>query len=201
MSSSRILTPEIGIRVFLRLKAKLAFNDLYTSGVASILHCLNISEHKIKSAGKNVSLSQFGDRLGVLLPALMRELWQYERSFFARGEINVPQLQVLNYLHQQDSCTMRQLARTLGLRESTTTGQVDRMVAMGLIKRQRDALDRRVVRAAVTAKGRSALKEHRRQQRRGLMALFKRISASERSRWLDIIEKLVCEMSSDKLKD
>ena len=38
---------------------------------------------------------------------------------------------------------MRQLARTMGLRESTTTGHVDRMVAMGFVKRQRDPRDRR----------------------------------------------------------
>ena len=150
---------------------------------------------------KKLSLSQFGDRMVILLPILMQELWQYERSFFARGDISIPQLEALNYLYQQDSCTMRQLARTMGLRESTTTGHVDRMVAMGFIKRQRDSQDRRVVRAAVTAKGRTALKELRRQQRRGFMALFKRVSVSERSRWLEIIEKLVREMSPDKAKD
>lgn len=148
-----------------------------------------------------LSLSKFGDRMIILLPALMQELWQYERSFFARGDINIPQLEALNYLYGQDSCTMRQLARTMGLRESTTTGLVDRLVAQGFVKRQRDSQDRRVVHAAITAKGKAALKELRCQQRRGFMALFKRVSASERSRWLKIIEKLVREMSPDKVKD
>ena len=149
----------------------------------------------------NLSLSQFGDRMIVLLPALMQELWQYERSFFARGDINVPQLEALNYLYGQDSCAMRQLARTLGLRESTTTGHVDRMVALGFIKRQRDSRDRRVVRAAITTKGRAALKELRRQQRRGFIALFNHVRASDRSRVLEIIEKLVREMSPVQPKD
>jgi DNA-binding MarR family transcriptional regulator len=154
-----------------------------------------------KYSMSKVSLSQFGDRMIVLLPALMQELWLYERSFFARGEINVQQLEALNYLSSRDSCTMRQLARTMGLRESTTTGLVDRMVAMGFLKRQRDTRDRRVVRAAITAKGKAALKELRRQQRRGFISLFKRASASERSRVLEIIERLVRQMAPDKPED
>jgi DNA-binding MarR family transcriptional regulator len=148
-----------------------------------------------------VSLSQFGDRMIILLPALMQELWQYERRSFAKGDISVPQLEALSYLQRRNSCTMRQLARTMGLRESTTTGHVDRMLAMGYIKRQRDAKDRRVVRVAMTTKGSAALKQLRRQQRRGFMSLFRNASASERSRVLEIIERLVREMAPDKPED
>ena len=149
----------------------------------------------------HLSLKQFGNRVVVLMPTLMQEMWAYERNFFSRSDISFPQLWALNFLYQRESCTMRELSRALRARESTTTGLVDRMIRSGLIKRQRDKTDRRVVRAAITAKGRAAMQELQKQRRRAFMGMFKRLSAAERSRWLGIIEKLVREMSPDKSED
>jgi len=148
-----------------------------------------------------LSLNKFGNRVVMLMPTLMQEMWAYERNFFTRSDISFPQLWALTFLYQRESCTMRELSRAMRARESTTTGLVDRMARTGLVKRQRDKTDRRVVRAAITAGGRSAMQELQKQRRRAFVAIFKRLSAVDRSRWLEIIEKLVREMSPDKAKD
>jgi DNA-binding MarR family transcriptional regulator len=149
----------------------------------------------------HLSLRQFGDRAVILLPTLMQEMWAYERNFFTRGDISFPQLWALTFLYQRESCTMRELSRALHTRESTTSGLVDRMARTGLLKRQRDKTDRRVVRAAITVKGRSAMQELQKQRRVAFVEIFKRLSATDRFRWLEIVEKLVREMAPDKPED
>ena len=148
-----------------------------------------------------LSLSKFGNRVVLLMPTLMQEMWAYERNFFTQGDISFPQLWALTFLYQHQSCTMRELSRALHARESTTSGLVDRMARTGLIKRQKDKTDRRVVRVAITARGLSAMQELQKQRRRAFMGIFKRLSATDRARWLEIIEKLVHEMSPNKVKD
>ncbi len=149
----------------------------------------------------HLSLSTFGKRVALLMPALIQEMWAYERNFFTPSDISFPQLWALTFLYQRESCTMRELSRAMHARDSTTSGLVDRMSRTGLIKRQRDKTDRRVVRVGITAKGRSAMQELQKQRRRAFMGIFKRLSEGDRSRWLEIIEKLAREMSPDKAKD
>jgi DNA-binding MarR family transcriptional regulator len=148
-----------------------------------------------------LSLNQFASRVIVLMPALMQEMWAYERNFFSHSDVSFPQLLALTYLYQRESCTMKELSRAMRARESTTTGLVDRMAGTGLLKRLRDKDDRRVVRAVITTKGRAAMKQLQKQRRRAFIELFKRVSAMDRSRWLEIVEKLVREMAPDQAKD
>jgi len=148
-----------------------------------------------------LSLEEFGDRLVVLLPTLMQQMWAYERDFFSREDISFPQLWALTYLYQHKSCTMCELARAMHSGESTSTGLVDRMAGTKLVKRVRSRVDRRVVTVQLTANGSRAYKQLQRQRRRAFIELFRRVSTAERSRWLEIIEKLVGEMSLEKNKD
>jgi DNA-binding MarR family transcriptional regulator len=148
-----------------------------------------------------LSLKQFGDRLVVLLPALMQEMWHYERAFFTRGEITFQQLFALTHLYQHNACSMRQLALAMHSRESTITGLVDRMTRLKLLKRVRSRTDRRVVTVIITAHGKKQFQELQRQRQRGFMEMFKRLGADERASWLEIIEKLVRGMSPNQATD
>ncbi len=145
-----------------------------------------------------ITIEEFGERLATLIPTLMKEMWKYERSFFSAGEITVQQIAALHCLARRGSCAMSTLAQTVSLRESTITGIADRMERTGLIRRTRDRGDRRVVRAAITPKGRATLKALHRHERDGFMALFERVSAAERARFIEILERLVNTLSSDE---
>jgi len=61
-------------------------------------------------------------------------------------------------LYQKSSLTMGELSSTFSMPLSTATGMVDWMVESGYLERLSDPEDRRVVRVALTAKGRKLYK-------------------------------------------
>jgi DNA-binding transcriptional ArsR family regulator len=73
----------------------------------------------------------------------------------ARGPETTPgQLRCLTVVAHLGQPAMSGLAERLGLSPGTVTGLVDALVARGLVKRLRDAEDRRIVRLRLTAEGR-----------------------------------------------
>ncbi len=84
----------------------------------------------------------------------------------------------------RERITIGELAERLHLRHHSTVGLVDRLVRRGLLRRQRDALDRRRVVVGVTAQARELLVKlslvHRDELRRLaplLQALLERLSS------------------------
>ncbi len=67
--------------------------------------------------------------------------------------LTMSQLRVLWFLNHAPGMTAGKLAENLGVRPSTVTGIVDRLVRQHLVKRSSDPLDRRVVRNCLTADG------------------------------------------------
>ena len=131
-----------------------------------------------------------------LMPKLMQSMHAYERNFFTRGTISFPQLWALDYLHDQPRCTMHQFAHAMHSQRSTATGLVDRMARMGLLRRERNRTDRRVVNVFITPRGNSAMRQIVRQRRRIIVRMFSRMSPTDRRQYLDIMERLVRQFES-----
>lgn len=66
------------------------------------------------------------------------------------------QEQVLQGLDTQDAITMGELANSLRVRMPTASKAVTRLAALGLVERQSDGGDRRMVRVRLTRKGKAA---------------------------------------------
>ena len=62
-----------------------------------------------------------------------------------QGSVSLAHLNVLILLEGNGPLSMGRLAEALDISEASATGIVDRMEARGLVERQRDATDRRVV--------------------------------------------------------
>lgn len=137
-----------------------------------------------------ISLNAFADRLNELLPRLMHDLRRQERNYFTRGLIGFPQLRALEHLAREGACSMHQLARAMGSRESTATGMVDRLVELGLVRRARSQEDRRVVHVGITPKGRRSLAQIQNHRRAIILRVFGALSAEDRGRYLEIIERV-----------
>lgn len=80
-------------------------------------------------------------------------------QFRDRGEtvaygLSVSQAYALSALARHGPLSMGALARDLGLSVSTLTRTVDALVAKGLVRRMPDPEDRRVLRVALTSRGR-----------------------------------------------
>ncbi|MBI2440455.1 MAG: MarR family transcriptional regulator [Lentisphaerae bacterium] len=159
---------------------------------------MNNSANKASAA---LSLEQFAERLVQLMPRLVRRLMVQERNYLARGLITLPQLWVLHLAAESQACTMCFLAKTLGLKASTLTGLVDRLVQLGLLKRFSSRTDRRVVLAALTPKGRKILKQLNAERRRSVRNVFRHVSQHERMVYLGIIEKILKALASAELQE
>jgi DNA-binding MarR family transcriptional regulator len=144
---------------------------------------------------KPITAVQFADRVMRVMPRLIMAITTTERNYLARGLITLPQARVLLILMDRESCSMQQIARAIGLRASTITNMVDRLVRMGLVERRRSANDRRVVTVSLTAKGRRVLERIRREKHRTAMEMYEHLSPRERRQYPEIMEKLVEQMT------
>jgi len=70
------------------------------------------------------------------------------------GQLSLVHLHVLAILDIEGPLAMRALAESLDVSQASMTGIVDRMEQRGLVERQRDEEDRRVVRVSLTDEGR-----------------------------------------------
>ena len=143
-----------------------------------------------------LTLEEFGDRLVGLLPRLTQEINRHENNYVTTGKITLPQLIVLEYLSHQKVCKMNMVAAATGTSFSTATGMADRLVKHGLVKRVPGEDDRRTVLVSITDKGRKILKQVYSQKRSGIIRLFSRISVKERQEYLDILQKIVHNLSN-----
>lgn len=78
------------------------------------------------------------------------------REILESFNVTPPQLDALNFL-KRTSLTMGELGQKMYLACSTATDLIDRMERNGLIVRERDASDRRVIRLHITERGREVI--------------------------------------------
>ena len=142
-----------------------------------------------------MNTEQFGAKMIELLPQLIRGLAQYEHNYLSRGKITLPQLWVLEYLSRQGSSPMNHLARFLKVSRPATTGLVDRLILQGLVKREEDKSDRRVVRVTVTPKGRKIIANIWEQKRRTFVRAFGQISPQDRAQYITTLEQVASNLT------
>jgi DNA-binding MarR family transcriptional regulator len=88
---------------------------------------------------------QYGDAVGII-DALRIKGW-------SEDGLTIPQMRLLWALRDEDGLPVGALADHLGVNPSTITGHVDRLVRMGLVRREEDPVDRRIVRNFLTEEG------------------------------------------------
>ena len=91
------------------------------------------------------------------------------------GRLSLVHLNVLFVLEADGPLPMRGLAEAMDVSQASATGIVDRMEQRGLVERQRDAADRRVVWVAITDEGRrlvASMASERREHLATMLAEF-----------------------------
>lgn len=96
------------------------------------------------------------ERVLMAMRRIIRAVDVYSRRLRSEHDMTGPQLVCLLTLSNGGTLTLSQLSRAVHLSASTLVGILDRLEAKGLISRERDKVDRRVVKLTITDKGRQA---------------------------------------------
>jgi DNA-binding MarR family transcriptional regulator len=125
-----------------------------------------------------------------LLPAIMRGLHGDRPVPTGLRDLTLVQMRALGTIGEADPCTMGQLAGALHISLGAATGLVDRLIAHGLVQREADPRDRRVVRLRVTEGGRRAHAVRRREVRRRLARALEAMPPEQRQQLVESLTRL-----------
>ena len=110
--------------------------------------------------------------------------------YWIEVDLTMPQLKVLFLVAGGSSVRMTQVARSLAMTFSTATGIVDRLVAQGLVRREQDPRDRRLVLVHPSEEGARVVEGLLEVSRARFRLILNRLSLDElreASRTLDVL--------------
>lgn len=114
--------------------------------------------------------------------------------------ITPPQLNALVILNEQGEITMGELCDRMYLACSTATDLIDRMERNGLIARERDKADRRVIRLKVLDPGRKIIDEVMFARKRYLGGILRQVPEEERDSLIKYLGDLYSLMQQAEVK-
>jgi DNA-binding MarR family transcriptional regulator len=121
------------------------------------------------------------------------------REILADFGITPPQFSALLTLIQNGDMTIGELGEKLYLACSTATDLVDRMERNGLVARERDTNDRRVIRLRVLERGHQMLEEVMQARRRYLSGVLERVSREETANMVVALDHLAALMTQEEV--
>ncbi len=138
-----------------------------------------------------IATKSFVQEMMVVMPALVRGMHRLQMDAVMCGHITVPQFLVLDSIVNRGPLKMSGIAAELRVSTAAATGIVERLHVLGMVTRRYDPKDRRVIRIAVTPKGRKIVKTLCSERSRMIGRLFGRLTAGERASYLKIVKKIL----------
>ncbi|MBP7216134.1 MAG: MarR family transcriptional regulator [Candidatus Omnitrophica bacterium] len=136
------------------------------------------------------TLLEFADKMNEILPVIMKEFTRHQANELSKGAITLPQLLMLDFIHERGECKMKDLAIFMKVTTAGVTGVVDRLVRDGYVERRVDEHDRRIIKVSLTKKGNAVFKKISEQRRKMVIAIFGRISEQDRHDYLRILMQI-----------
>ena len=121
-------------------------------------------------------------------------LWRLLRGLshpVRRSEITPEQYWLLRLLSHASSLSISELAHELGIAASSATVACKRLEKAGLLTRERQADDERMVRVALTERGRSRIEAWRRRKREALTNMLSVLDQDEQHELQRILERVL----------
>ena len=138
---------------------------------------------------------KLADRLfRVLLPTVPREILQID--------VTMPQLKILFILFIDGAMRMSDLATDLQVTLATATGLVDRLVEKGMVVRESQADDRRVVLCRLSDNGQKAVSGIWESARNNMKAILLTVDTGQLEMLTEVLENMLraAEQAAGKLK-
>jgi DNA-binding MarR family transcriptional regulator len=108
----------------------------------------------------------------------------------AKGQISFPQYFLMQYLEQQGTLSMSQIAEKMGHTTAAATGLVDRLEGLGYVSRRHDSVDRRKVLVRITKGGSTLVAKVRLDVVGTLRQIMSQLSPDEQRAWMAIYRKI-----------
>jgi DNA-binding MarR family transcriptional regulator len=143
--------------------------------------------------GPRGSRSSLLDRFMRTQPALQRRLAAElpEDLRAEMGAVTLHQLRALHTIHLRGGVTMSELADALGATSMSTATQMgDRLARLGLVQRDHDGQDRRVVRLSLTPRARTLLERSLALRRRALKQALSSLDDEELATLVELTERV-----------
>jgi DNA-binding MarR family transcriptional regulator len=118
-------------------------------------------------------------RLGMVLADLSRGLDRYMDRDFPHARPPDTHLAVLRLVRDDDGVTVRRVAEALLMKSSNASALVSTLCAAGLLHREQDSADRRIVHLHLTDEARSRVQEADQQVGRYLTQALARLDAAD----------------------
>lgn len=142
------------------------------------------------SVVKQTQVTAFTDDMQQLIHTLLKNYERCEQMCLAQQGVTVAQAYTLLTLPSAVSITMNDLSAKMELASSTMTRMVDQLVAKGLVERQHDEEDRRVVWVKLTVKGQAVQHTLDEAQRELFQGPLSQVGEEERAGILHALKSL-----------
>jgi MarR family transcriptional regulator, temperature-dependent positive regulator of motility len=129
------------------------------------------------------------------------ELWKrlqklWERNLATLG-LTLTEIRILRLLSDNGPSPMAKLAAELYMTPASITGLVDRLEADGLVVRERNTRDRRVVTVRITSKGDETFEKGRKLYRRFVENTLRSLTKAEARQLIQTLAKLSAAAESE----
>ncbi len=136
------------------------------------------------------NMSDFSYEVLNLMPHLLRGMVRKHKDDLTEGLLTLPQFLALDLIDREEGMKMKDIAQQLNISLPAATGMMDRLYHYGMIKREADTNDRRIVKIVLTDKGRKTLNNTRDARRKAIEDVFGKLSQKEREEYLNILRKI-----------
>ena len=142
------------------------------------------------------NLDYYLNRLDGAISGIARKMAFRHGPGFGKG-LTGQQFFALRVLGKRGACQVSELAESLGVSLSATTGIVDRLYRSKLVTRERDENDRRVVWVKSTEAGDRLLKEVEACRREKMSQTLGRLDEDDLVKLVEVMEKVLRLIESD----
>lgn len=135
-----------------------------------------------------------GETINQYLVQMAENLPLFERFSLNTGalkNLTMQEIHTVSLIRRLGTPRMSDLARRGHVTLGTMTVMINKLVDKGYVKRARDDKDRRVVRVALTARGRSADKLHMAYHKEFMDKILNALTESEQRQVVKLIEKII----------
>lgn len=146
------------------------------------------------------------DRLDLFLCRWEELMGRLSREVHARLDQHLPaglthnQFLVCRHIHRHGRATVSEMAEAMGVSLSAITATADRLCEAGMLRRERDPADRRLVWLSLTEKNRAMMDKVLQRWQETLKSYFGRLPVEDLEYMVTIIEKLLGMIQSQPAK-